>query len=268
MRFSSAIVALVAFASSAIAQEATAGFNPITVPARDQTLQAGSSFDITWIPSGASSDATISITLMQGETPSTLQLADVVAAGVPSAQGKYTWTVPASNFKTYGFKLTLDSQPTTFQYSNPFHIAASEKAPVAAPPAAAPSTSAAPSTPAAAAPQYVAPTTSVKPTVTAKAEAPANTTAPAVEKPAPAANNNGAAKPTVIPAGNGTTPAGPAGNATASGILSVRPTPTGAPGGASTPSTGGATTAQSGAVAKVATGSFGLLAGLVMAFAL
>ncbi|CAG8974439.1 hypothetical protein HYALB_00004135 [Hymenoscyphus albidus] len=266
MRFSSAIVALVAFATSAIAQEATAGFNPITVPSRDQTLPAGSSFDITWIPSGASSDATISITLMQGETPSTLQLADVVAAGVPSAQGKYTWTVPASNFKTYGFKLTLDSQPTTFQYSNPFHIAASEKTP-----AAAPSTSAAPSTPAAAA-QYVAPTTSVKPSVTAKVEAPANTTAPSVEKPAPAANNTGAAKPTVIPAGpasNGTTPSGPAGNATASGILSVRPTPTGAP-GTSTPSAGAGATvsAQSGAVAKVATGSFGLFASLVMAFAL
>lgn len=45
-------------------------------------------------------------------------------AGLDSSAGGYTWSVDSSlgDDATYGLKVTLESDPTIFQYSNPFQI--------------------------------------------------------------------------------------------------------------------------------------------------
>lgn len=73
MKFS--IVALLAGAGLANAQ--TPGFDATTSPTQDQTIQAGSSFEIVWDPAAQKGDATI--TLLQGASPSTLELGPVIA---------------------------------------------------------------------------------------------------------------------------------------------------------------------------------------------
>ncbi|KAG0650663.1 hypothetical protein D0Z07_2535 [Hyphodiscus hymeniophilus] len=123
MRHSFISAAFVALISSVSAQ--TAGFDAISAPTQDQNIPAGSSFDIIWEPNGVT--GTITIKLLQGATPSTLQVGPVVAASIDNTAGKYTYAVPSvSSFATYGFEIVLDSTASeaspTFQYSNPFHI--------------------------------------------------------------------------------------------------------------------------------------------------
>lgn len=75
MQFS-IIAATLALAASVCAQ--TAGFDPITAPTQDQTMAAGSTLDIVWEPTANYSSDTVTITLLQGATPSTLELGNVV----------------------------------------------------------------------------------------------------------------------------------------------------------------------------------------------
>lgn len=119
MRYSFLSAAFLAFASSVVAQ--TAGFDAITAPTQDQNIPAGSTFDIVWQPGNVT--GTITLTLLQGATASTLEAGPVVAANIDNTLGTCKWNVPASStFATYGFKLTLDANTTEFQYSFPFHI--------------------------------------------------------------------------------------------------------------------------------------------------
>jgi hypothetical protein len=125
MRYSFISAAILAFTSSVFAQ--TANFDPISVPTQDQQVAAGSSLDITWEPSTVHTGP-ITIQLLQGATPSTLEIGETIKAAVDQTLGKYTWDVPADlkSFATYGFKITLDSTATDpnpiFQFSFPFHI--------------------------------------------------------------------------------------------------------------------------------------------------
>jgi len=102
----------------------TAGFNPFLTPAAGQKILGGKDFDIVWQPSGAPDDATISIKLLQGDTPTTMQLGPNVASKIPSKSGCFKWNVPDSitDYKNYGFVMYLDGKEGVFQYSFPFHI--------------------------------------------------------------------------------------------------------------------------------------------------
>ncbi|RFU29666.1 hypothetical protein B7463_g6659, partial [Scytalidium lignicola] len=122
MRTSFVSAAFLALVSSVFAQ--TPGFDAISAPAQDQTLAVGSTFDIKWAPNSVKGPVTI--ILLQGSTPSTLQLGQTVASSIDNLSGKFAWTIPASvgKFATYGFKIQLDSDPNTFQFSFPFHITA------------------------------------------------------------------------------------------------------------------------------------------------
>jgi hypothetical protein len=75
MHYSLISAALVALVSSVVAQ--TAGFDTITSPTLDQDIPAGSSFDIVWEPESV--DGTVTITLLQGATNSTLEAGPVIA---------------------------------------------------------------------------------------------------------------------------------------------------------------------------------------------
>lgn len=121
MRFS-IISAVCAFAATAYAQ--TAGFDALSIPTQDQKVAAGSTLDITWEPTAAYNKDTVTITLLQGSTPSTLSAGPIVASSIASSAGKFSWTIPSDigSFATYGFQLTLDSDTKIFQYSFPFHI--------------------------------------------------------------------------------------------------------------------------------------------------
>jgi hypothetical protein len=76
MRFTIS-AAVLAFAASAVAQ--TAGFDAMSTPAQDENVSAGSTYNIVW---GASSytDQTVTLSLLGGATPSTLQILGSIAS--------------------------------------------------------------------------------------------------------------------------------------------------------------------------------------------
>lgn len=73
MRYS-LISAALALASSVFAQ--TPGFDAISSPTQGQSVAAGSTLDIVWDP--ANYTGTVTITLLEGGSPSTLSLGPVV----------------------------------------------------------------------------------------------------------------------------------------------------------------------------------------------
>ncbi|KAG4438141.1 hypothetical protein IFR05_006388 [Cadophora sp. M221] len=125
MQYSFVAAAVLAFTSSVFAQ--TAGFAVMTVPSQDQNVEAGSTLDITWAPSTTNAGP-ITIELLQGASPSTLEVGQTIAASIDQTTGKFAWTVPKDlkSFATYGFKITLDSTKSNpspiFQFSFPFHV--------------------------------------------------------------------------------------------------------------------------------------------------
>lgn len=76
MQYSYVAAAILAFTSSVFAQ--TAGFAAISVPTQDQNVEAGSVLDITWQPS-TEHTGPITIELLQGASPSTLEIGATVA---------------------------------------------------------------------------------------------------------------------------------------------------------------------------------------------
>ncbi|KUJ22556.1 uncharacterized protein LY89DRAFT_303726 [Mollisia scopiformis] len=243
MRFST-VSAVLAFAASTYAQ--TAGFDPITAPTQDQDVAAGSTLDIIWEPS-ANYTGTISITLLEGATPATLSLGDVVKAGIENSVGKYSWAIPSdiASFATYGFKLTLDSDTTIFQYSFPFHITGAS------------STSSGSVT-------AVSTKTMILSTGTAYTPSSTPTSSANITSVVKTASSNATTMSTA-------TSVKPTGNST---LTYITPTTTGA--GSTASKTGSATTTSSGpasattnaAVANIASGSMALFGGLILAFAL
>ncbi|KAG9238826.1 Ser-Thr-rich glycosyl-phosphatidyl-inositol-anchored membrane family-domain-containing protein [Amylocarpus encephaloides] len=257
MRFTSAIVAAAALAP-VLAQ--TPGFDPITAPTADQTLPAGSSFDITWTPSA--DEGTVKIVLIQGESPTTLQQGPTVASGIQNSAGKFTWTVPGNDFNTYGFNISLDNSDK-FQLSNPFHISgdASSSSSSSASSTATISSSTSSVTSATLPTSTAVNSTSVTSTVCKKCEYNATSV------PVPTGNSTASTSaiyttPVVLPTGSGS-------NSTILTTVAT-PTPTGPSTGGSSPSATPppATASSSAAVAKAATGGLAAIGGLVLAFVL
>lgn len=128
MQFTIPAAALLAFVSGAFAQ--TAGFDPITEPARNAILAAGETFTIVWESAPSKyDDETVSIVLLSGETDKTLTAEDKpIASNIKNSEGSFNWEVPADlgDEKVYGLQILLDSDKEIFQYSFPFEIEASE----------------------------------------------------------------------------------------------------------------------------------------------
>lgn len=276
---------LLAWVSAALAQ--TAGFDAITVPTKDESVPAGSTYTVKWDYS-ADYAGTVSIQLLQGADPTTLQLGPVVASGLDNAAGSYSWAVDSTlgSEATYGLKITYDSNPEVFQYSFPFHISKAEAA--ASSSAAAPATTA----PAAEVPANQANVestiystemvtiTSCAATVT---DCPARSTvvsstlkpittggAPAPSAPAPVASSpSGAPVPPqpqttltpAYPAGNGTTPGGAIGTVTLKTSSSVAA----GTGSIPAPTTTGSVPVTANGAGRVAAGSVALVAGVMAA---
>lgn len=77
MKFAiSSVAALVVFIGSAFAQ--TEGFDSMTVPTDNQVLNAGETLDITWEYTSEYAGK-VTIALLQGASPSTLQVGDTIA---------------------------------------------------------------------------------------------------------------------------------------------------------------------------------------------
>jgi hypothetical protein len=122
MRFTAA-AALFAFAASVLAQNPTDGFDPIVKPTKGEKVPAGSTYDIEWQPN-ATFTGTVTIALLGGASPSTLQILSTVAKAVDNSKGAYSWAVEKTlgSQATYGLKITWDSNTNIFQYSFPFEI--------------------------------------------------------------------------------------------------------------------------------------------------
>ncbi|KAL2064903.1 hypothetical protein VTL71DRAFT_4043 [Oculimacula yallundae] len=127
MQYSLVAAAILALTTSVFGQ--TPGFVPITAPTQDQNVAAGSTLEIVWQPTPAR-PGPITIQLLQGATPATLEVGATIASSIDQTTGKFSWTVPKDlkSFATYGFKITLDSTKTlpateqVFQFSFPFHV--------------------------------------------------------------------------------------------------------------------------------------------------
>lgn len=77
MQFTISAATLLAIVSAANAQ--TAGFDAITAPAKDEVVPACSSYKLTW-DYVSTYAGTVSIQLLEGATPTTLQLGPVIAS--------------------------------------------------------------------------------------------------------------------------------------------------------------------------------------------
>lgn len=121
MRFTQTVFALVALTSSVFADvtDPTPGFDAITNPSvSGQSLDFNSTFEINWSAATYTADTdTVSIILLAGDDPATLFPGDTIAS-LKNSVGTYSWKVPSSTAKTYGFKivslipLSLRSIPT------------------------------------------------------------------------------------------------------------------------------------------------------------
>ncbi|KAG6360903.1 hypothetical protein INS49_011971 [Diaporthe citri] len=279
MRVTITAATLLAWVSAALAQ--TAGFDAITVPAKDESVPAGSTYTVKWDYSPTYA-GTVSIQLLQGADPTTLQLGPVVASGLDNAAGSYSWAVDSSlgADATYGLKIIYDSNPEVFQYSFPFHISKG----AASSSAEAPATTA----PAAQVPANQANVestiystemvtiTSCAATVTdcpARSTVVSSTLKPITTGGAPAPS--GASSPSGVPVppqpqttltpaypvGNGTTPGGAIGTVTLKTSSSVAA----GTGSIPAPTTTGSVPVTVNGAGRVAAGSVGLIAGVMAA---
>lgn len=78
MQFATISAAALAFAVSAFAQ--TAGFDAISAPAKAEVVPAGSDYTIVWAPDTKYTGATITISLLGGKTPGTLNVVSILAS--------------------------------------------------------------------------------------------------------------------------------------------------------------------------------------------
>ncbi|EHL03407.1 hypothetical protein M7I_0630 [Glarea lozoyensis 74030] len=235
MRFTSAIFAAVALATSVFAQETTPGFAAITAPTKDANLVAGSDFKIEWQPGTTPSSATFTIQLLQGgPTQDKLVIGETIAG---------------LTFELYGIKISLDSAPTTFQYSNPFHIVGGS------------SSSSTVSTTSSASSSSTTSSTSVS-TTTSKTSSVISSTVTGVTTSIPSPTSSTVVVPTT------------AGPVTVNGTTTTVPTLTTAivsPSGNGTivrPTSTGPAVNPTNAAGKAATGGFAVIGGLALAFIL
>ncbi|KAL2879983.1 hypothetical protein SGCOL_004702 [Colletotrichum sp. CLE4] len=249
MQFKISAAAFLAFAASALAQNAN--FDPVTKPTPNEQINAGTSYTIEWTAPDAFKDVTVSISLIGGATQNTqVPLLDI-AFGIANSAGKYTWTIPSTLGKDafYGLVVKSESNPTVdFQYSNPFHIIAGE--------GAASGTTTVVSSSATATVTLSAASVSVTPTASASVSASASASASVTKSESVIVNSTTALSTTAVP-----TPATL--SASASTITSVtRP---------ATNSTGTATRSAIATVTGVAAGAqatagvFAVLGGLAVA---
>jgi hypothetical protein len=91
MQIAFSAAALLALACSVLAADPTEGFDPISAPAKDQELVAGETATITWQAAPTKYDEeTISIYLMAGKSPSTLQVeSEPIACKYPLTRANF-----------------------------------------------------------------------------------------------------------------------------------------------------------------------------------
>ncbi|KAF2967425.1 hypothetical protein GQX73_g6136 [Xylaria multiplex] len=123
MRSATLFASVLAFAASAIAQDATPGYAVVSAPGKGETVPSGKTYTIQWSAGKFSGPATIS--LMGGNDPTTLVILDPIATTVNVEDESFSWKVDCSlgEDKTYGLKIADNaSGGATFQYSFPFEI--------------------------------------------------------------------------------------------------------------------------------------------------
>ncbi|KJZ78441.1 hypothetical protein HIM_02479 [Hirsutella minnesotensis 3608] len=133
MRFTISVSALLAMASSALAQ--VADFDPIYTPTSNQQIPAGQPFTITWDAKPQYQNEMVNIRLIGGETQGTQVPLMTITSRIPNSQKTFTWNVPANlgDKKFYGLVIESDANKQLFQYSNPFHIVGGKAAPSSTP---------------------------------------------------------------------------------------------------------------------------------------
>ncbi len=91
MRFAVSAATVVALATAVLAQEATDGFDQIIAPVKGQNVPVGKPFTISWLPGAYSNDSiTVTIDLLQGATPESLQVGPEVACAYPPRVSRTT----------------------------------------------------------------------------------------------------------------------------------------------------------------------------------
>ncbi|KAI8965265.1 Ser-Thr-rich glycosyl-phosphatidyl-inositol-anchored membrane family-domain-containing protein [Daldinia sp. FL1419] len=284
MRSTTVFASALAFAASAFAQ--TPGYAALSSPAEGQQVASGKTFTIKWDAGKYSGPATI--TLLGGETPTTLTPGPVIAT-VDVTEGSFAWNVDCSlgKEKTYGIKIASVQDAATFQYSFPFAIAGPSCSSGAGEYPSKGSSSAVPSSSAGGYPTEGYPTqgyptapssssavvsssSSSSSSSSKTSSAPSYPTAPApsssvvVSNTTSASSTNVPTYPTVVPSGNLSTTAqvptyAPTTIITSSSYAAVTPVPSATTSGPATIPTAGASNVAAGSLALVGGLAFALL---------
>jgi hypothetical protein len=120
MHSSTIFASALAFAASATAQ--VEGFAVMTAPAQGEVVPAGETYNVVW--AAGAYTGPVSVAILAGATPETLQLGAPIATGVEVSSGGYAWQVDCSlgDAATYGLRVTSEGDESLFQYSFPFQI--------------------------------------------------------------------------------------------------------------------------------------------------
>ncbi|PHH87580.1 hypothetical protein CDD83_8669 [Cordyceps sp. RAO-2017] len=147
MHFALSVTALLAMASSALAQGKdttiqqdkdngpTKEFNPISTPPANETLKAGEIYMVNFTVPELYRGQKVSLELLGGSSTGTLDALEKDGAGkpVPFATDEIDTSGPTGTFEWkvnpikpglayYGLKMRLQSNPTVYQFSPGFHI--------------------------------------------------------------------------------------------------------------------------------------------------
>ncbi|KAF4989616.1 hypothetical protein FDECE_14652 [Fusarium decemcellulare] len=102
----------------------TPGFDAVLTPTAWQQLSAGQTFTITWSAPVKYSSQRVTISLIGGASQGSQVPIQDIATGVSNDAEAYAWTVDTTlgTANVYGLVFKLESDPSIFQYSNPFKI--------------------------------------------------------------------------------------------------------------------------------------------------
>ncbi|KAH9888228.1 Ser-Thr-rich glycosyl-phosphatidyl-inositol-anchored membrane family-domain-containing protein [Xylariomycetidae sp. FL2044] len=237
MRSAAAVATVLAFAGRTIAQ--TAGFGVMSVPGQAEEVPSGETFTIEW--DASTYTGAISLSLIGGATQNTQVPISTIATGIDITTESFAWSVDCElgTDAVYGLKLSLDSDPDTFQWSFPFAI----KGPSCGSSSSSSSATVDYPTSSSAAPPSSTPVSSYPVSIS-------TSTTSTVVKPSYSASvtSTSSGFPTLTPTGNGTTTATP--------TTLVTTTPSG---------TGSSSPLPTAGAGKAAAGSLALIGGLAAA---
>lgn len=121
MKFFSSVFTVAALVLSVVSADTTAP-NPITNPARDEVLQAGTDYPIKWVKT---TEGTVTLNLRKGK-PGSLETVSIIVKDAPNT-GAYTWSIDKNLPTAEDYAIEIVPEAGLPNYAGPFTIKSNEK---------------------------------------------------------------------------------------------------------------------------------------------